>query len=111
MNPSWRGISVQTHSLGAEDETFVYSRQLDVELPSEQHRGLLRWNQISVHLQQKNKMQTVTVKRNILTRAFDVFNLVVIVANVVAKLVFTRSITILIKHKNILYLLDRASSW
>ena len=86
MNPSLTGISVQTRLLRAEDETYVYNLQLDVELPSEQRRGQLRWNKISVQLQQKNKMRTVTVKRNIQTRASVAFNLVVIVANVVTKL-------------------------
>jgi hypothetical protein len=80
MNPSRTGISVQTHLLRAEDETYVYNLQLDVELPSEQRRGHLRWNQMSVNLQQKNKMRTVAAKRNIQTRAFDAFNLVVTVA-------------------------------
>jgi len=37
-------------------------------------------------------MRTVTVKRNIQTRAFDAFNLVVIVANVVTKLLSLYSI-------------------
>ena len=99
MNPSWTGISVQTNSLGAEDETLVYSLQLDVELPLEVHRGLLRCNQISVHLQQKNKMRTVTVRRNIVTRGFDVFSLVVTVANVVTKLLSLYSIHYYIYNK------------
>jgi hypothetical protein len=86
MNPSWTGISVQTHSKGAEDETYVYILQLYVELPSEERRGQLRWNQISVHLQTQNKTRTVTVKRNSQTRALDTFNLEVIVASVVTKL-------------------------
>lgn len=57
------------------------------ELPSEKQRSQLRWNEVSVHLQQKNKTRTETVKRNIQSRDFDAFSLVVIVANVVTKLV------------------------